>query len=158
MRMFFLEEWFRTYNNLVVRSSFGIEHHDASRWSQQFEVSRNQTIPYKGFIRVRISQKRLYKLYLSFIREFFPQSRARNFDTFKDELVDVGVIIFPKRRDIKTPTGKRKFFVVDIYFHLFKAKMLKLYSGITINTWLHEENLKEFLKEFAFYRDTNFMT
>ena len=156
MRMFFLEEWFRTYNRGST-NGFGIERLDPSIWLQHYEISRNQTLPYKGFIRVRVSQKRLYKLYLSFTREFYPQSRARNSDTFWEELVDVGVLCFDKRRNIQTVTSKRKFFVADIYFHIFKAKMQRLYPGITIGTWLHEENIDDFLRELNLYRGAQFI-
>ena len=148
MRLFFLEEWFRTYNRELVPAI----------WLQHYEVTRNVNSPHKGEIRLRVSQKRLYKLYLSFVKEFYPQSRARNSDTFWDELTELGLIRFPKRRHIRTLSGhNRKFFVIDLYFETFKNRMKVLYPGITLTTWLHIENLEGFQALMKQYNGAQFV-
>ena len=148
MRFFFIEEWYKAYNKDLV----------AKVWLQHYEVSRNTTIPQKGRIRVRMSQKRLYKLYQCFTREFYPQSRARNSDTFWDELTELGITRFIKRRYIKALNGiKRKQFVVDLYYNSFKMHMQTLYPGIEITTWLHEENLDDFQKSLTTYNGAQFI-
>ena len=147
MRQFFLGDWFRCYNKDVLPKF----------WLAEYEVSRNTTSPHKGHIRLRISQKRMYKLYQHFVREFYPQSRARNSDTFWDELVELGITRFPKRRNIKSLDGSfRKFFVADIYFPVFKTHMQTLYPGIVITTWLHIEELEEFQTNMKQYQGPEF--
>ena len=127
-------------------------------WIQHYEVSRNTNAPHRGQIKLRVSQKRLYKLYLCFVREFYPQSRARNSDTFWDELTELGLSRFPKRRVIKTLAGNnRKFFVIDLYFNSFKERMKALYPGIALTTWLHEENLDNFLTMLTQYNGAQFI-
>ena len=148
MRLFFLEEWFRTYNRELVPKI----------WIQHYEISRNTSAPHKGEIRLRVSTKRLYKLYISFVKEFYPQSRARNSDTFWDELCELGLLRFPKRRVIKTVTGfPRKFFVIDLYFRTFKERMNVLYPGIELSTWLHEENFDAFQALLNQYNGAQFI-
>ena len=138
IRKFFLEEWYCAYNKEL----------NPEVWCEPYAIGINSKNPHKDKIRVRISQKRLYKLYQCFVREFFPQSRCRNSDTFWEELTELGLVRFEKRRCIK----ERKFYVVDIYFHIFQEHMKQLYPGIVINTWLHIENYKQFLGDFEHYR------
>ena len=150
LRRFFLEDWYRAYRK---------EECPEDIWVRAFEVSRNKTNPNKDEIRLRISQKRLYKLYQYFIHDMYPQSRVRNSDTFFEELQELGIVRFTKRRDIKAygVDKKKKHYVVDIYFKQFKEKMLELYPGIILTTWLHEEDYEQFERGLKHYMGLEFV-
>ena len=73
------------------------------------------------------------------MKEYFPRSTERNSDTFFEEIKEVGAIVPHLSRLIHS----HKTRVVDLYFDSFKTRMLKLYPGIEVVQWYHDECLKE---------------
>jgi hypothetical protein len=133
---FFVEDWYMLYVP-----------EDASRefWTYGFELSMNKTQPNKNEYRLRMTQKRIYYLYKRFCKEFYSSSKTRDYETFWDEVAELGVIKHPKMRRIH----EKQRNVCDIYFSKFKEAFQNLYTGVEFSTWSHEENPDEFLDNIS---------
>ena len=137
------EDWITYYKGIdILRTT----------WLALFEVTRNTVDPHKDEIRIRIEHKRLYNLYVRFTRELYGASKARNSDTFWNELEQIGITRHAKRRKIN---GKNKT-CVDIYFRGVAAHMKKLYPAFEPKLWQHEEEFKEFSKTLENMRTSDY--
>lgn len=143
VRRFFRDEWYGTYKDQFT---------NRDNWVKDYEIARNTSKPHKDEIRLRITQKRIYGLYTKFRKEFYPSSKTRDSDTFWEELADLGIERHMKRRRI----NNMKRLVVDIYYSTFKKSMQKLYDGIDIACWCHQENFVEFTEEMKTWCDNRF--
>ena len=121
----------------------------AEQWVKLYEVSRQKQNPHAGQIIYRLEHKRLYSLYSRWMKSMFSASRARNIDTFYNELGKIGIVRHPKRRRIN---GELSRTVVDIFYKPFCKGMKLLYPSMKPNTWDSETNTVEFMKKFNGYR------
>jgi hypothetical protein len=136
MRKFFVEEWYMHYIPDDAAHNM---------WTYGFALSKNTKEPHKNEWRLRMTQKRIYYLYRRFCREFYSQSKVRDFETFWEELGEVGIYKHNKLRRIH----EKQRNVCDIYYSKFHSKMCRLYNGIEIEMWSHEKHPEEFIKNVS---------
>ena len=137
---FFSEDWVLSYRE---------RDQTQQDWLSLFEVSKNTTDPHKDEIRIRIEHKRLYNLYVRFTRELYGCSKPRNSDTFWNEVEQLGIKKYEKRRKIN---GKNKT-CCDLYWKVVKTNMKRLYPVFNPNKWQHEEDFSDFSKTLKNLRE-----
>jgi hypothetical protein len=94
-----------------------------------------------GKVRLRISRERLYLLFTCYMKDFYSGSRCHDVDSFFRSIEKVGI-----KLSGRLMIGPVKRYCIDIYFTQFKKTMEKLYKGIDILTWVHEENFDDFVQ------------
>ena len=99
----------------------------------------------------RISRKRLYTLYKSYMKEFFSSSKVRNDDTFWKELKPLGIELWTKRQKINGSSN----WGTEISFIKFRDSMKSLYPGYCFAPWAHFSDFEGFIKGFENYKKEN---
>lgn len=126
IHFFATDNWYSQYN--------------FTNWLEEFEVTND---PYS---KTRISTKRFYLLYKCYLKEYYPQSKPRNLDTFIEECRRVDVLAFEKRRRV----NKRKLKCVELVFSSISKKVKRDYN-ITMQPFAQDRDFDGFTKSLEKY-------
>jgi hypothetical protein len=85
----------------------------------------------KNGFEIRAKATLLYSLYADYVRKYFPSSKIRNMDSWKEEILKIGARFPSKRQRIFHKTYK----VCDLVYEDIKEQFLKTYNiGLDWNT------------------------
>jgi hypothetical protein len=115
---YFSEENFHVPTNLP-RMGYLLQ-----EWFANLHVGMQTRGPHKSTFFIRIGQNALYKVYVCFMKAYFPGSRVKNMSTFLTEIQAVGLEVHKKKQRIRKSITR----VVDCYWETFKQSYVARYK------------------------------